>query len=177
VCARLQEWTTDTALAFLSLCRAHKPLLAAQRPHATLTAVLDVLARSAPACSSAQLATALLDMAFIGCQSFKSHEALDAVNATLYERIASGELGPESALELADAVRALDKLDHCHAGLSAAAGARWASKRAFAICVMLLLAAFRAHAARPGRGAAGECVVGRRPHLFLKWPHLCVAPA
>lgn len=119
----MQVWDAHAALAFLSMCRAYKPLLAAQRQQATLVGILDFLQPLVRQCSTAQLATLLLDLAFIGCQSFKSHPLLSEVSMELYGRLQSGSLTSEHAVELADAIRALDKLDHCHDALSRAAGA------------------------------------------------------
>jgi hypothetical protein len=116
----LQTWSVHTALAFLSMCRSYKPLLSAQRQHSTLVAILDHLQPRVPRCNTAQLSTLLLDMAFIGCQSFKAHGILPAVSGELYDRLEAGALTMEHAVELADAIRALDKLDHCHDGLSRA---------------------------------------------------------
>lgn len=119
----LQLWDAHAALSFLSMCRAYKPLLAAQRQQATLVGILDYLQPLVRQCSTAQLATLLLDLAFIGCQSFKSHPLLAEVSMELHGRLQGGSLTSEHAVELADAIRALDKLDHCHDALSRAAGA------------------------------------------------------
>ena len=73
-------------------------------------------------CSTGELSTLLLDLAFIGCQSFKVHSILNDLSTELYNRIQSGELAKAQAVELADAIRALDKLDHCHDALSRSAG-------------------------------------------------------
>lgn len=118
----VQVWDAHAALAFLSMCRAYKPLLAAQRQQATLVGILDFLQPLVRQCSTAQLATLLLDLAFIGCQSFKSHPLLSEVSMELYGRVQAGTLTADNAVELADAIRALDKLDHCHDALSRAAG-------------------------------------------------------
>jgi hypothetical protein len=46
----------------------------------------------------------------------------DLATHQLYIRVQTGALGKDHAIELADAIRALDKLDHCHDALSHAAG-------------------------------------------------------
>lgn len=120
---RVQVWDAHAALAFLSMCRAYKPLLAAQRQQATLVGILDYLQPLVRQCSTPQLSTLLLDLAFIGCQSFKSHPLLTEVSMELYSRVQAGSLNSDDAVELADAIRALDKLDHCYDALSRAAGA------------------------------------------------------
>jgi hypothetical protein len=109
-------------LEFMSMCRAYKPLLAAQRQKSTLVAILDYLMPLVGQCSTSQIATLLLDLAFIGCQSFKAHGILPHISNELYIRVQTGALGKDHAIELADAIRALDKLDHCHDALSHAAG-------------------------------------------------------
>lgn len=104
------------------MCRAYKPLLAAQRQQSTLVSILDFLMPIVTRCNTSELSTLLLDLAFIGCQSFKVHNILNELSTELYHRIQSGALRKEHAIELADAIRALDKLDHCHDALSRSAG-------------------------------------------------------
>jgi hypothetical protein len=104
------------------MCRAYKPLLAAKRQQSTLVSILDFLMPIVTTCSTSDLSTLLLDLAFIGCQSFKVHGILNELSTELYNRIQSGLLSNEHAIELADAIRALDKLDHCHDALSRSAG-------------------------------------------------------
>lgn len=112
-----------SVMAFLSACRAHKPLLAAQRAHSTLVAILDFLETRAPLATTPHLSTLLLDLAFIGCQSFKAHGVLAEVSGELLARVQQGRAGPAQAVQLADSVRALDKLEHPHEGLYNAVGA------------------------------------------------------
>ena len=118
----MQTWRVQDCLSFLSMCRAYKPLLAAQRQQSTLVTILDYLTPLVATCTTSELSTLLLDLAFIGCQSFKVHNILNELSSELYNRVQSGDVGQEQAVELADAIRALDKLDHCHDALSRCAG-------------------------------------------------------
>lgn len=104
------------------MCRSYKPLLAAQRQQSTLVCILDFLMPIVTRCTTRELSTLLLDLAFIGCQSFKVHNILNELSTELFNRIQSGTLAEAQSVELADTIRALDKLDHCHDDLSRAAG-------------------------------------------------------
>jgi hypothetical protein len=119
----VQQWDVPSALAFLRCCRVHKPLLAAQRQHSTLVSILSFLQNRAAEATTLQLSSLLLDLAFIGCQSFKAHGVLPAISRELVQRITDGSLDGSAAVQLADSVRAFDKLEHAHAALHAAAGA------------------------------------------------------
>lgn len=134
----MQTWQVQDCLDFLSMCRAYKPLLAAQRQQSTLVSILDFLMPIVTSCSTGELSTLLLDLAFIGCQSFKVHSILSELSTELYGRIQSGALTKDNAVELADAIRALDKLDHCHDALSRSAGKN--TSRVIATSVPALLA-------------------------------------
>lgn len=162
----MQDWDVDAALAFLSACRAYKPLLSAQRQHSTLVAILDFLTTCNADCTTSQLSVLLLDMAFIGCQSFKTHPILSVISAELFARVSGGGIGPDAAVEVADSIRALDKLDHCNVGLSAAACARRHAPR----LLLPVLAACCCHTLRVVSVSATSCHLGPAelpPHRTL----------